>query len=166
MSLLGAHLFYLVEWLHGPISELEARFSDHRTRAFAPPGAAPAEDQAEIRARTVSGVEVEIEVDNASGGAGLVWETKTPTGTYLLRENGGLNHLELTEADGAVVSRDATPPGTDWRIEPFRRLAQRFVRAVEARQPCEPSFASGARVQRLLEAASESARSGRRVATP
>jgi predicted dehydrogenase len=165
MNLLGSHIFYLLEWLHGPLIELEARYFDERTRAFAPSGSEAAEDRAEIRARSAGGVPIEIELDNAAGGAGLLWETASGGEVLRVEEKAGLNDLQLTRiGEGrAVVARDTTSPGIDWRIEPFRRLAFRFALAVRDRQNVLPGFDSGARVQYLLEAASQSARLGRKL---
>jgi predicted dehydrogenase len=166
MNLLGSHVLYLLEWLHGPLVELDARYSNERTRVFTPPGKEGAEDRAEIHARTARGVPIEIELDNAAGGAGLLWETVSGDEVLRVEEKDGLNELQLTRRIGeryVSVARDTTPAGIDWRIEPFRRLASRFALAVRDRQNVLPGFGSGARVQYLLEAASQSARLGRKL---
>jgi predicted dehydrogenase len=160
MNLLGSHIFYLLEWLHGPLIELEARYFDERTRAFAPSGSEAAEDRAEIRARSAGGVPIEIELDNAAGGAGLLWETVLGDEVLRVEEKAGLNDLQLTRRIGerhVTLARDTTTPGIDWRIEPFRRLAGRFAGAMQQKAPCEPDFAAGARVQYLLQVVERSA---------
>jgi predicted dehydrogenase len=154
MNLLGSHLLFLVEWLIGPIESLSARFSSERTQLFAPPGGQAAEDRAFVSARGPGGVPVEIEVDNASGGAGQKWELVLPRSRLLIEEaSGGV--LVLTDGRGELAS-DRPAPGLDWRIEPFRRLAARFIECAERKVACSPGFDSGARVQQLLETAARS----------
>ena len=53
--------------------------------------------------------------------------------------------------------------GIDARIRPVSRLVGRFIDWVERNVPANPSFQAGLRVQRLVEAAQESEKSGRWV---
>lgn len=160
MNLLGSHILYLAEWLFGPLAEIRATYSDERTAAFAPTGEQPAEDRASIQAVTAGGVRIGIELDNAAGESGMRWELDLPQGRLLLEERAG-GGLALGRTGGAspeLLATDIPPAGVDWRIAPFRRLAGRFAGCVPQRAACTPDFRAGARVQRLLEFAAESAR--------
>jgi hypothetical protein len=59
-----------------------------------------------------------------------------------------------------VVARDTVRPGVDWRIEPFRRLAARFVDCAARGVECTPGFDTGARAQELIDLARRSAAEG------
>jgi predicted dehydrogenase len=159
MNLLGSHVFYIAEWLVGPIAELEARFFHEHTQAFAPAGAEPAEERALIRASTRTGVQIDMELDNASGGSGQEWEAVLSDGRLVLAESGATGAFTLTDdaTPGHAVAADVSEPGKDWRIEPLRRLASRFAFAARDKAVCLPDFAAGARVQLLLDAAKGSA---------
>lgn len=156
MNLLGSHVFHMVEWLLGPIESLGATFSSERTRAFTPNGEEPAEDLVKMKVLVKNRIPVEVELDNASGGEGQRWEI----GPLLLSETGG-GALQLEES-GKIVARDAMQPGVDWRIEPFRRLAARFIDCAARGAECAPGFAAGARVQELIDLARRSAAEGGR----
>lgn len=161
MNLLGSHVLFLAEWLLGPLDSLSARFSSERTQAFAPEGAQPAEDRARLRAVARGGAVLDIELDNAAGGAGQSWQVLQAGSRLLLEERGAAGDLQLERESGGVrevLAADTVPAGVDWRIEPIRRLAKRFVACAAAGTPCFPGFDSGARVQQLLEAARTSAR--------
>jgi len=112
---------------------------------------------------------MEIELDNAAAGPGQAWEIQVPGSRLRLEERGDSGALELSleAADGrSVIAADIPLPGVDWRTEPFRRLAARFVGCVARGVPCAPGFDAGVRVQRLLDAAADSAaRNGAVVAT-
>lgn len=163
MNLLGSHVFYLLERLLGPIAELSATFSDTATRAFAPAGAQPAEDTATITGTTSSGAVIQVELANAAPDRHAQrWEVETRDARLVVETPPGeaLGRLSLTrETPGGreVLAVDEPGAGTDARLEPFRRLAQRFVDAARTRAPCSPDFGAGARVQRLLEVAAASA---------
>jgi predicted dehydrogenase len=166
MNLLGSHVLYLVEWLLGPMDTLAAGFSSAATARFAPPGAAAAEDTAELTATLSGGRTVEIALCNAARDeVGQRWSFATSGARLTLESPPGepmapLTLVRETARERAVLATDAAFAGADARLEPFRRLAARFVAAARARAPCAPDFAAGARVQRLLEAAAASARAG------
>lgn len=160
MNLLGSHILYLAEWLFGPLDEIRATYSDERTAAFAPVGEQPAEDRASIQAVTAGGLRIGIELDNAAGESGMRWELDLAQGRLLLekRPAGALALIRTGGATPDVIAADVPPAGEDWRIAPFRRLAGRFAACVPQRAACAPDFSAGARVQRLLELAADSAR--------
>jgi predicted dehydrogenase len=163
MNLFGSHVLYLVEWLLGPIGTLSARFSSGATKRFAPPGARAAEDTAELTVTLANGGTVEIDLCNASAeGLGQLWSLTTPRTRLALGSPPGDPWGPLTlirEAAGRreIVATDAETTNADARLEPFQRLAARFVAAAQSRASCAPDFAAGARVQWLLEKAEESA---------
>jgi predicted dehydrogenase len=101
-------------------------------------------------------VQVEIELDNACGGSGQRWDADLGGGRRLVIAETAGGGFALSDGS-ATLAADTPAPGRDWRIEPVRRVAARFVAAVASKSECQPDFAAGARVQRLLEAARESA---------
>lgn len=163
MNLLGSHILYLAEWMLGPLAELRASYSHERTAGFTPAGEQPAEDRATVEAVTARGLRVGIELDNAAGEGGMRWEVELARGRLVLEERPGGAGISLSRVDGATriqLATDESLPGEDWRIAPFRRLAARFAECVQQRGACTPDFGAGARVQRLLEIAAQSARRG------
>jgi predicted dehydrogenase len=166
MNLLGSHVLYLVEWLLGPIGALSARFSSAATERFAPPGERAAEDAVQLTATLASGGIVKIELCNAAAeSVGQQWSFATPRSRLALESPPGepMGPLTLTREKAGrreVVATDAGIADADARLEPFRRLAARFVAATQSHASCTPDFAAGARVQRLLEATALSAGGG------
>jgi predicted dehydrogenase len=170
MNLLGSHVFHLLECLLGPVAEIRAKFSDAATRAFAPTGTQPAEDTAVLEGVTAAGAQFGIALANAATDAHAHrWELELRDGRLILETppgdpHGPLSLVREAPAGREVLAVDAPAAGADARLEPFRRLAERFVHAARARAPCSPDFGAGARVQRLLEIAATSAASaGARV---
>jgi len=166
MNLLGSHVFHLLERLLGPIAEFSATFSDEATRAFAPAGAQAAEDRAAIEGVTAGGAAVAVALANAAtDGHAHRWEIDAGDERLILAAPPGdplgpLSVVRETPAGREVLAADAPAAGADARLEPFRRLAERFVDAAAVRAPCAPDFGTGARVQRLLELAAASAARG------
>jgi len=166
MNLLGSHVVYLLEWLLGPIAELSAEFSNAATQALAPHGAQPAEDTATISGVTAGGGRLHIELSNAAVDRhSQCWTfaldaeqlvVEAPPGEAL----GPLSLVRKLRGRREVLVPPEPSAGPDLRLEPFRRLAERFVAAVQQCEPCVPDFSAGARVQRLLETVARSALTG------
>jgi len=157
MVALGTHVLYLLDWLFGKVSIDHARFESRATEAIAPAGATAAEDGVDFLFRFESGGVGHASLSNASPGcADHRWEIVFDAGKLVIgREGAGHmsgfsmrfhddlgNRLELLPAISAAE-------GVDDRLPPFRSLAARFIESVRTRQPCQPDFAAGARVQQL-----------------
>jgi predicted dehydrogenase len=155
-TLLGSHLFYLLEWLLGEIQKLESRTSNAATARFAPEGSEPADDTVDLWATHASGVTSCATYGNAApAGPGHRWECICDGGTITL-ENRTTDYMagfELTVKTDTGVQTDrwdARAPGEDGRLPPFRSLALRFAQAVRSRSRMQPDFGAGARVQELM----------------
>lgn len=169
MAMFGAHLLHLLELLtQEKVMRLRATFDRRANAAIAPPGARPAEDGACLWMEGANGLVATMMVSNACPGSTIHrWDLVGELGTAILENltasamNGFT--LSLTDADGnrRELWRDgAEDASEDGRLAPFRSLAARFTAAVTSGTPCYPSFKQGARVQRLLDAAAESDRTG------
>jgi predicted dehydrogenase len=82
-----------------------------------------------------------------------------------LLASGELGRNERIDVAWMTQSYVHRRPG-DSRLPPFRALAERFVDAVSAGSACQPDFAAGARVQRLvadIEAPTHIGHAARRV---
>lgn len=155
----GMHMFNLAEWLFGPVELVEARLSNETTQAFAPAGAAAAEDTADLRLRAGADVSVEMHLCNAApDNLGHHWEIDTTGGRLSLTDlaDGSLSGMTLTSIGPngreRVVARDGDRDG-DYRIGPVSALAQRFVASAAAGLPSVPDFREAARSQAIMETA-------------
>ncbi len=172
MAMLGSHILFLIEALLGRIASLQAVCDRSATAAIAPPGAAPAEDLVALTATLESGAPVSITVGNAATGLSRHgWTVMCEEGALLLENTGHSTAagfaltLQQRDAPPRLLHRDeASAEEGDDRLATFRCLAERFVAAVRAGEPCAPDFAVGARIQHLIEATFAAAASGRRVA--
>ena len=61
-----------------------------------------------------------------------------------------------TEERTIKVAKDAGKKGEDERVKAVRKLAARFVRAIQTRKQMQPSFEDGVRVEELIEQARKS----------
>jgi predicted dehydrogenase len=160
LSAQGSHLFHLLDWLFGPPVLERARLDRRATAAFAPPGARPAEDRADLWLRLPDGAPVTAVIANASPGGGEHrWDVVCDRGVLRVRNLGVgiMGGFALTwhgEDGGTEVLLPAPDAGgPDDRREPFRRLAARFADAARDGRPCDPDFAAGLRVQALMDRA-------------
>ena len=162
LNLLGSHVFFLLEWMFGPLRTLAARVSDERTRPLAPAGAVAAEDLAEIRATTQGGAAIDITLDNAATGISHRWDVVLDGASlaFVAHPDGSFELAQEKSGSRLILASDPVVPGIDWRIAPFRRLAARFIESASRGESCFPGFDTGARVQRLLDAVRESSERG------
>lgn len=156
LTLIGTHVLFLIEWLFGRIAITAAELNNHATRQFAPPGGIGAADSAVLQARTAAGAPVVIRLCNAAMGSPCHrWEIIGERGRAVL-ENSTSDpvagfRLSFAAAGEPLkeILREPAASG-DGRLRPFRSLAERFVAAVRTGTTCQPDFAAGARVQRLV----------------
>jgi len=170
MSMLGAHIFYLIEQLFGKIACIEAVYFDAAARALAPSGASPAEDTALVRMEIENGLPVTVTVSNAARGASVHrWEVVGSGATLELENtaNDPVAGFTLTRRERSgertTLASEVPTPGEDSRYQPVRNIARRFVDAALHHAEASPDFSAGARVQRLLEATLEASRASRMV---
>ncbi|EKV26049.1 oxidoreductase [Caenispirillum salinarum AK4] len=165
MTLFGSHLLYLAEWLFGPATRLWAAFDNKATAAFAPAGAAAAEDTVHMRLEHAGGTVFHATFGNAAPGIHRhQWHVAGETGSLVL-DNASSDYMRGFTLTGAGSAADLAwrEPGAaegDGRLPPFRALAERFLAAVREGTSFRPDFSDGARVQDLMEAARRSARTG------
>lgn len=160
MAAQGSHVLHLLRWLFGEVTLHHAAYDHRATAAFAPDGANPAADGAVLHLTLASGAPVTVHLSNASPGGGHHrWEVVGDAGLLRLANQGhgimGGFSLAFRDPDGGEVLDLPAPDmgGPDDRLEPFRRLASRFVAAVRAGWPDGPDLADGAAVQTLIQAA-------------
>jgi predicted dehydrogenase len=165
VTLMGTHVFFLLEWLFDPVDRLLARLDAKVSARITPsPDATPAEDLAHVIFEHRGGAVSSLLVGNANPGAAIHrWTIVGERGNAIL-ENATASltdgfTLNVRAADGRVIRQTVeAPTDGDGRVPPFRRLATRFVDAVRSGGRCHPDFTDGARVAALVEAVRRSAK--------
>lgn len=164
LTLLGAHVLFLVEWLVGRVTSIAAVTSDLHTRSFAPAGQVPAEDQIEMRIMAGEGTPVAVWLDNGVEGPGLRLEVEFEDGTRFaltgLRADDAFELSVVRGDDQQMLATDSTLKGVDWRIEPVRRIGERFFTSIRDQSSFSPGLEAGMRVQQLMDLVRESANLG------
>lgn len=164
LNLLGAHVLFLAEWLLGPCRSVQASFGRAASAAIAPAGAAPAEDVVALVLTGRDGWLLTALIGNAApGGHSHRWEVIGANNRAVLvnEQPDAMAGFHLLSGGEAIASEPDM--SGDGRLLPFRALASRFVMGARYGRPASPDFAVGARVQILIEAARQSATSGRCV---
>lgn len=159
LSLLGSHVFYLAEWIFGPIADLRGSLDYQATAEFTPFGSLPAPDSAWLDMTTESGVPISVDMSVAAPGERRhSWKVEFESGDLLIAANedsdwvsGFSLHREPSD-EGAEALAEDHGGGNDGRLAPFVALASRFVAAVRDGRPMTPDFAAGVRVQQLMDA--------------
>ena len=156
-TLLGSHLFFLLEWLLGEIQSMQARASCAVTSGFTPEGARPADDRVDLWLEFAIGATGTATYGNAfPSGPGHRWEIYCDEGMIIL-ENPGTDYMAgftlstVVEGRRQVECTNPPLPGEDGRLNPFRALAARFTDAVRTNGKATPDFLAAARVQHLME---------------
>lgn len=159
MAAQGSHVFHLLRWLFGSVTLEFARLDYAATLAITPTGAEPAADGAMLILRLHNNAPVIAHLSNASPGGGRHrWEVVFDGGMICVTNQGegimGGFSLSLQMQDGRHLADFPAPDrgGANDRLEPFSRLAMRFVAAARERRPEGPDFADGAAVQSLMTA--------------
>jgi predicted dehydrogenase len=156
LTLIGTHVLFLAEWLFGRIAITAAALDNDATRQFAPPGEIGAADTVVLRGRTAAGAAIAITLCNSAAGSPRHrWEIVGERGSAVLENLTGdpVTGFRLSRAArGEALKEILREPAMsgDSRLRPFRSLAERFVAAVRTGATCQPDFAAGARVQRLV----------------
>jgi predicted dehydrogenase len=158
-----SHCFHYLEWFAGPIGGLSARIAGL-------PGDPQTETTVAMALQYESGPLVSLSMSCASMlGFGHRIEFFGEDGTLLLHNTGAdyMRGFKLlyarrptTSFEEIAVSDPADASYPDGRIAPVSRLARKFLDAIESGGSAQPGFAEGYRVQRMIEAARRSHRSG------
>lgn len=171
ITLFGSHLFFLAEWLLGPTISIWARIGASATAAFAPAGARLAEDLVHSRMEHRNGVVFAATFGNANPGSTVHrWTVVFEGGTVTL-ENVTSDYMAgftlVVSGGGLDGERVAEPKADDdGRLQPFRRLAARFVDGARAGQPMYPNLSAGARALTIDAAVRASAARGVELSLP
>lgn len=166
LTMLGSHVLYLLEWFLGPVEIVSVASSSAATAAFAPPGAAAAEDTVQITLRAASGVTIEVALSNSAAGASLHrWVVEGEAAAATL-ENAGSDYVVgfcLTQqthgAAAHILYRELAGEG-DNRLAAVQPLFARFIEGVRHDAAVQPDLAAAARVDRLLDDARTRAQAG------
>lgn len=154
LTVLGSHLLHLIDWLVGPCSLHGTTLDNAASALVAPAGARAAEDSAMLVLIGRDGVRVTVMLSNARPGTSRHrWDVIGERGRAAL-ENLSVDYMAgfVLTVDGETVAVEPPADG-DGRLPAFCSLATRFVEAARRGQPVMPDFATGARVQSLIEAA-------------
>ncbi len=157
LTLLGTHVLFLIEWLCGRFVVTEATLDNAATQKIAPPGGVGAADSVALRGRTAGGAAVAIELCNTGRESSRHrWEVIGERGRAVLVNDTSdavagfrLSLASSGRPDRELLDEPAVPG--DNRLRPFHAVAERFVAAARAGATCQPDFAVGARVQRLVD---------------
>lgn len=170
LNLFVSHTFFYLEWLAGSIQSLSAMVTSSRTG-----DPSWADTSVVLSGQLYSGAVFSASVcSDAPGGARHRVELSGEEGALILENltSDYVNGFTLWRASAGsermepVPLQRQPPMGDDGRIGPVSRLVSRFIDAVQGRAAAFPIVDDGIRVQRLLEAAREAARTGARVAIP
>ncbi len=181
---LGSHWAYLARWFYGEIAAVTAVFSQAVPRAPRPDGApfTPGEDAAMILLEFENGATGSLHVSSVAYEPGPFGQRHEAD----LHGSGGSLHAltdwdTIQRVEGCRVGEPATHelPIPDRLFGTARRdtvgntykntfrqhdnMARGFVTAIATGTPASPDFRDGLAVQQVLDAASRSARAGRRV---
>lgn len=186
---LGSHWLHLAEWLMGPITELGAITRAFVERAPRPDGTPydRAEDSAIMTASFASGAIGTLQVCAVSwagtsfgqthhldlhGSAGTVyafsdWDSRQEVTALPAGVDWAHAETGISDASWLGAPRDSVHDTYRHIFRHTDAMTRGWVRAMIDRTPIQPDLTAGARVQRLLEIALESAASdGRQLPVP
>ena len=170
MNLLGAHIFYLAEYLFGPATRLCASFNNASTQAFANKPERAAEDLVHFRLEHSSGTIFSATIGNACAGLHHhQWHVVGEKESWLLenRTSDYMSGFSLSSNEKTLVHAQKNNDGNseDGRINPFRKILSKFINSCQQGDwvAFQPNFKDGLRVQLLMESARLSARINKEV---
>lgn len=171
IALFGSHLFFLAEWLLGPAISVWARIDASATAAFAPAGTRSAEDLVHCRMEHRNGAVFAATFGNANPGSTVHRWTVVFEGGTVTIENATSDYManfSLVVSGGCLDGEQISEPKADGdgRLQPFRRLAARFVNGVCTNRPVYPDLAVGARAMTIDAAVRASATRGVELSIP
>jgi predicted dehydrogenase len=168
----GIHAVDYVSWLVGPVVAVEGRLlEDDGVRTGADGRARPVTSDAGFEGTLYTvACPVSFSVSTIASEARHDVVVRGDAGTLVIENRDMRDHMRAfaltreTAADGVqeVVAADGDG-ATDGRIAPFARMAARLVDAIRSNGRCDPSFADGARAQRVADGMLRAGRTGERV---
>jgi predicted dehydrogenase len=161
LSTLGAHLFFLAEWLIGPVITVEGTLSFEGTKSFTPPEGQAAPDRVEMTLGFVGGARLSGRLSNTEvSHSAHSWTILCERATLkLINTSSDYMAGFVLQKNGSILLQEDIPLGSG-RAVAFERLATRFITAARLSESrCMPDVKSGARVQELLDATLASGRS-------
>lgn len=168
----ASHVCDYIHWLLGPIASVEATLGiRHPLSEGARIG--DADDTCDLRLTLKNGVSIKAIISNVEpDGRGHEINIVGEDGAlHLVNRNikDAVYGFELTRVGSRtddveiLMKSDLSQSDEDGRLAPFTSIAECFIQAIPQRLSPSPSFDDGLRVQRVLDAARESNRLGRRV---
>lgn len=157
VSLLGSHFFFLIEWIIGPIDNINGQLSNRITKSFCPEGRIPAEDLVHLFLTIRGDIPFAAVIGNANPGwIGQRWEIVLDKGTLILYnphhdQLSGFSLILRTETHEEILYTDPRRKGCDGNYLAFRSLALRFVEAIQEKKSTFPDFHTAVRIQSLME---------------
>ncbi|MDC6453403.1 Gfo/Idh/MocA family oxidoreductase [Alphaproteobacteria bacterium] len=155
ISLLGSHVFYLLEWLFGSAKNVHANAICTNTNFDVPVNFHLAEDLVSCRFKLTSGILFNCTFGNANPGISIHRWTIVFDNCTIIVENNKHDYTDFTlkilsTNSRAQILKEPFYRG-DGRIPAFRCLAQRFINSVTSGSSFQPDFTAGARVQFIDE---------------
>jgi predicted dehydrogenase len=176
LNLLGSHIYYLLYWIFGGISDVNANFSYEKTLKFCPPGCDAGEDTITAFIQTEKSLPIKLKISNASNEKTLHrWVIHTEKGVLLLENysNEYMRGFKLTyhpsfnlnSNGGKLIHLDNSSSSIDSRSSPLKKLLKGLANNILAGHKREevPSLFDGYYVQRMIEASRLSDKSGRAI---
>ena len=164
MTLLGAHILYLAEYLFGPATRLCASFNNASTKVFAKEPEIPAEDLMHFRLVHSAGTIFSATIGNACAGLHHhLWHVVGEKESCLLenRTSDYMSGFSLSSNEKTLVQAQTNNDRNfeDGRINPFKKILSKFIDSCQKGDwvDFQPNFTNGLRVQLLMESARESA---------
>jgi predicted dehydrogenase len=174
---MGVHLADMIRWLFGDFVRVQCQSGIAYPARKAPGGAAPdAEDHATVLAELASGAQVSFTTSRVAHG--LAEHSLEAYGTngalsFRVARSGPdwqVGELQAADAGGmfapvALASDGASDPDRNATIgrATIAPMVREFLEAIEQGRAPSPSLEDGMKAQAVLDAALESARSGKRV---
>lgn len=165
----GSHVIDYLEWFFGPIREVKGTLETRKKLVGGKK--ADADDWCAFECMLESRAKASIEISNVvEGGFEHTIEVIGQTGSLTLANP---NIRESVYGFSLLINgvllplpphiKRLEPSLPDGRIATFMRIAEKFVRSIETGTDIEPTFETGLRVQRIVDAIRESDRLGKNI---
>lgn len=169
VSMLGAHVLYLAQWLFGPVKYLFAETGSDVNASLAPSGVQAAPDHCVLHLQLSNGIVLFANLNNASPpGICHRWEIVFDRATVVLY-NPVPNALQ--GFDVSIYSHRGKKTLSFHKFQKddpflFRIMAEKFIHAVRNKNQVTPSFEDGAHIQILMDAVALSSRKRKAIDIP
>lgn len=159
----GSHVIDYLEWLLSPISSISADLKIIKKNTTKK--SINIEDYCQFSSLLQNGILVQTTISNILyGGEGHTIEIYGSKGTLKLSNHNLFDPVRdfvLTKINNKdetkIIKTKSLPKNTDGRIFPFSQLAKDFIKAIEKKETFVPSFTTGIRVHKVIDAVRRSA---------